>query len=55
VRILSPLPLTSYENVIYNAAIPRNAPHNDEAWQFLNYLRSAEAHGIMQRSGLLVN
>jgi molybdate transport system substrate-binding protein len=55
VRILSPLPLKSYENVIYNSAIPRNAPHNDEAWQFLNYLRSAEAHGIMQRDGLLVN
>jgi len=55
VRILSPLPLTDYENVTYNAAIPRNAPHNDEAWRFLNYLRSAEAHGIMQRDGLLVN
>jgi len=55
VRILSPLPLGAYENVTYNAAIPRNAPHNDEAWRFLNYLRSAEAHGIMQRSGLLVN
>jgi molybdate transport system substrate-binding protein len=55
VRILSPLPLNSYESVTYNAAIPRNAPHNDEAWQFLNYLRSAEAHAIMQRDGLLVN
>ncbi len=55
VRILSPLQLNSYEPVTYNAAIPRNAPHNDEAWQFLNYLRSAEAHGIMQRAGLLVN
>jgi molybdate transport system substrate-binding protein len=55
VRILSPLPLNTYEAVTYDAAIPRNAPHNDEAWQFLNYLRSAEAHGIMQRDGLLVN
>jgi len=55
IRILSPLPLKTYEDVTYNAAIPRNAPHNDEAWQFLNYLRSAEAHGIMQRAGLLVN
>jgi molybdate transport system substrate-binding protein len=55
VRILAPLPLQDYENVTYNVAIPRNAPHNDEAWQFLNYLRSAEAHGIMQRAGLLVD
>jgi molybdate transport system substrate-binding protein len=55
VRILSPLPLGTYEPVTYNAAIPRNAPHNDEAWLFLNYLRSAEAHAIMQRSDLLVN
>lgn len=55
VRILAPLELGSYSPVAYNVAIPRNAPHNDEAWQFLNYLRSAEAHAIMQREGLLVN
>jgi molybdate transport system substrate-binding protein len=55
VRILSPLPLNSYEAITYNAAIPRNAPHNDEAWLFLNYLRSAEAHAIMQRGDLVVN
>jgi molybdate transport system substrate-binding protein len=55
VHILSPLPLGTYEPVTYNAAIPRNAPHNDEAWLFLNYLRSAEAHAIMQRNDLLVN
>ncbi len=55
VRILGPLDIGSYEPVAYNVAIPRNAPHNDEAWQFLNYLRSSEAHAIMQRDGLLVN
>ncbi len=55
VRILGSLPYGSYEPVAYNVAVPRNAPHNDEAWQFLNYLRSAEAHAIMQRAGLLVN
>lgn len=55
VRILGPFDIGTYEPVAYNVAIPRNAPHNDEAWQFLNYLRSAEAHAIMQRDGLLVN
>ncbi|HVY68502.1 MAG TPA: extracellular solute-binding protein, partial [Verrucomicrobiae bacterium] len=55
VRILGPLEYGTYEPVAYNVAIPRNAPHNDEAWQFLSYLRSAEAHAIMQRAGLLVN
>jgi molybdate transport system substrate-binding protein len=55
IRILAPLPTDTYEPVAYYAAIPRNAPHNDEAWQFLDYLRSAEAHAIMQEAGLLVN
>jgi len=55
IHVLSPLPLQTYQNVTYNAAIPRNAPHNDEAWHFLDYLRSAEAHSIMQSNGLLVN
>jgi molybdate transport system substrate-binding protein len=42
-----------YQPIEYDVGIPRNAPHNDEAWNFLDYLRSAEAHAIMQRSGLL--
>jgi ABC-type molybdate transport system substrate-binding protein len=42
-----------YPPLEYDAGIPRNAPHNDEAWNFLDYLRSAEAHAIMQRGGLL--
>jgi len=42
-----------YQPIEYDVGIPRNAPHNDEAWNFLNYLRSAEAHAIMQRDGLL--
>jgi ABC-type molybdate transport system substrate-binding protein len=42
-----------YPPLEYDAGIPRNAPHNDEAWNFLEYLRSAEAHAIMQRGGLL--
>jgi len=52
VRLLAALPNGSYEPVEYSAAIPRNAPHNDEAWHFLDYLRSAEALATMQRSGL---
>jgi molybdate transport system substrate-binding protein len=55
VRVLSPLPPQVYENVFYLTAIPRNAPHYDEAYQFLNFLRSIQARDIMQRSGLLVN
>ena len=55
IHILAPLPPNTYDPVAYIAAIPRNAPHNDEAWQFLDYLRSAEAHAIMQEAGLLVN
>ncbi|HTB63205.1 MAG TPA: extracellular solute-binding protein [Opitutales bacterium] len=42
-----------YQPIEYDMGIPRNAPHNDEAWNFLDYLRSAEAHAIMQRGGLL--
>ena len=42
-----------YAPIEYDVGIPRNAPHNDEAWNFLNYLRRAEAHAIMQRGGLL--
>lgn len=57
VRILLPVQDDSgaapYAPIEYDAGIPRNAPHNDEAWNFLDYLRSAEAHAIMQRSGLL--
>ncbi len=52
VRLLTRLPDGSYEPIIYSAAIPRNAPHNDEAWHFLDYLRSAEALATMQRNGL---
>jgi len=55
VRVLSPLPPGAYDNVLYLTAIPRNAPHYDEAYQFLNFLRSVQARDIMQRSGLLVN
>ncbi len=52
VRILTRLPDGAYEPLEYSAGIPRNAPHNDEAWNFLNYLRSREALATMQRNGL---
>jgi len=55
VLTLGPLRANSYQPIEYAAAIPRNAPHYDEAWQFLNYLRSKQARDIMQRNGLLVN
>jgi ABC-type molybdate transport system substrate-binding protein len=54
VHILSPLPARTYEPIAYFAVILRNAPNYDEAWNFLNYLRSPQAHAIMQRDGLLV-
>ncbi|MGA2052759.1 MAG: molybdate ABC transporter substrate-binding protein [Opitutales bacterium] len=54
IHILAPLTPGSYEPITYFTAIPRNAPNYDEAWNFLNYLRSAQARAIMQRDGLLV-
>jgi molybdate transport system substrate-binding protein len=54
VHILTPLSLDSYEPITYVTAIPRNAPNYEEAWNFLNYLRSPQARAIMQRDGLLV-
>jgi molybdate transport system substrate-binding protein len=54
VRILVTLTPGSYESISYYAVILRNAPQYDEAWNFLNYLRSAQARAIMQRDGLLV-
>jgi molybdate transport system substrate-binding protein len=55
VRVLTSLPPAIYEAEVYSVAIPRNAPHYDEAWLFLNFLRSDQAHEMMQRGGLLVN
>ncbi len=52
-RILSPLPLRTYETVGYNTAILRSAPNYDEAWNFLNFLRSQRARAVMQQNGLL--
>jgi molybdate transport system substrate-binding protein len=54
VHVLSPLPEHTYESITYYAVILRNAPNYDEAWNFLNYLRSPQARAIMQRDGLLV-
>jgi ABC-type molybdate transport system substrate-binding protein len=54
IRILSPLPISTYAVPSYNAAIPRNAPNYEEAYRFLNFLRSNEARDAMQRRGLLV-
>jgi len=54
VHILTPIDQSTYEPITYYTAIPRNAPNYEEAWNFLNYLRSAQARAIMQRDGLLV-
>jgi ABC-type molybdate transport system substrate-binding protein len=53
-RILSSAPPRTYDMIAYNVAILRGAPNLDEAWNFLNYLRSAAARAILQRDGVLV-
>ena len=55
VLLLGPMRPDMYEPIQYAAAIPRNTQHYDEAWQFLNYLRSKPANDIMQRNGLQPN
>ena len=52
VRVLTQFPLRHYGTIAYDAGVLRAAPHYGEAWEFLAFLRGAEAAKIFRDHGL---